>query len=361
MRSQDTRDTNCLLPPTYTELKIIIMKVQISHQPSDLFSGLKTSTSIILWGKPTFQLESSDVSCKQLLSILPQKSFALLSPSHSAELRHSPGQCVLKLTLCVPEEFLCLKLHLLLQHKALSKLKTLYCTEIVTSIKPTGVFLFCLMFFENTNPQNFVESPLPKSILLFKNFLAIPPYHLGNLLIPDTFFRNSMMFQGNFWQQKKHQLFWLVSYLLSSIQNHSSFSFSITAGRAVFLTPSFPALQDVLLHCSDRTEMALYGHPQHWSFNITVTALHQKHWGCNDALRFLAFIFFEPRAALVHYSELHMGCWLLSSHFGWTGQFLWAWGLGTLWCLRSQKSINKSGLEQTGRIGLQYLELWSED
>lgn len=202
MRGWDTRDTNSLLSPTYTELKIIIIKVQISHQPSDLFSGLKTSTSIILWGKPIFQLESSDVSCKQLLSILPQKSFALLSPSHSAELRHSPGQCVLKLTLCVPEESLCLKLHLLLQNKALSKLKTLYCTEIVTSIKPTGVFLFCLMFFENTNPQNFVKSPLPKSILLFKNFLAIPQYHLGNLLIPDTFFRNSMMFQGNFWQQK---------------------------------------------------------------------------------------------------------------------------------------------------------------
>lgn len=152
----------------------------------------------------------------------------------------------------------------------------MYCTEIAASMKPTCYFFLLYLLQKHKQAQKILGNhPFPRTSLSSR-ISCYPPHHLGNLLILILFSAIPWCSRG-ISCSKKHQLCWLTSYLLTWIQMHSSLPFSITAGTAAFLTPSSHALQGVLLHCSERTGTALYGHPEHQSFNIQV--FHTKNIG----------------------------------------------------------------------------------
>lgn len=136
-------------------------------------------------GKLIFQLESSDVCCKQLPSVLPEVICSPLSISLCRAQPLSWAMCTK--THLVPEESLCLQLHLLKSRSFITAQKIVLHRN--ANIYETHMlFLFCFIFFINTKSlQNFVESSLPYGFFFFRNFLALPPHHLGNLITPTVF------------------------------------------------------------------------------------------------------------------------------------------------------------------------------
>lgn len=143
-------------------------------------------------------------------------------------------------------------------------------------MKPTYYFCFTLSSSKTqTSPINFGESPLPKSFLLFKNFLLYPtsPWKVAH---PDTVLSNSVMFQRNFLQQKAstlqaHQLFAnLDPNALQPFIQHYSWHSCISH---TFL-PCFTGCVTALLWQNRNSPL---GHPEHQSFNIQM--FHTKNIG----------------------------------------------------------------------------------
>lgn len=122
------------------------------------------------------------------------------------------------------------------------------------------------------------------------------------------------------------QLYWLASYLLSWIQNHSSLSFSVTAGRAAFLTPSFCALQDVLLHW------------QNWNSTLWPprASIIQHHIDCSTSktLRLQRKITLDSVD-----SATPVKSWWYKQRNGCSSDWLWRGGI-----CRMETACSKSGL-----------------
>lgn len=235
-----------------------------------------STTGIILRGKLILQLESSDESCKQLPLILPQDICSTLSISLCRAQPLSWSACTKAHPMCargIPlleiTSTIAAKSFIIAQNIVLHRDGNIYETHML--------FLFSFIFFKKHKQAKTILGNHPFPTASFSS-----PHITWEICSSWYYFQKFHDNPEEFPAAKKHQLYWLATYFLTWIQMHSSLSFSITAGRAAFFTPSFHALQDVLLHCSDRTETALHGHPEHPSFNITSTALHQKHWGCKE-------------------------------------------------------------------------------